>query len=66
MASSSSGNVHVVIGTESAAARMEGWSFRRIARFAESVVRAYVSGLDVGQLEGSEPPCRGAGTMNGS
>jgi hypothetical protein len=47
MASSSSGNVDVVIGTESAA-RMEGWSFRRIARFAESVVRAYVSGLDVG------------------
>jgi SpoVK/Ycf46/Vps4 family AAA+-type ATPase len=37
-------------------ARMEGWSFRRIARFAESVVRAYVSGLDVSQLEASEPP----------
>ena len=36
--------------------RMEGWSFRRLARFAESVVRAYVSRLDLSQLEAPEPP----------
>jgi hypothetical protein len=36
--------------------RMDGWSLRRLARFAESVVRAYVSGLDLSQLEAPEPP----------
>jgi AAA+ superfamily predicted ATPase len=36
--------------------RMEGWSFRRLARFAESVVRTYVSGLDLTRLEAPDPP----------
>jgi hypothetical protein len=42
------------------AERMVGWSFRRLSRFAESVVRSYVSGLDVSHLEAREPalPCR--------
>ena len=38
------------------ARRTEGWNFRRIARFAESVVRMYVAGLDLSQLEAREPP----------
>lgn len=36
--------------------RTDGWNFRRLARFAEAVVRTYVAGLDVSQLEASTPP----------
>lgn len=32
------------------------WNYRRIARFCEEVVRRYVSGLDLSQLEANEPP----------
>lgn len=38
------------------AAHLDGWNFRQIARFAEEVVRTYVSGLDVTRLEAGEPP----------
>ena len=38
------------------AAQLEGWTFRQLARFAEEVVRVYVSKLDVTQLEAAEPP----------
>lgn len=41
------------------AARMEGWNFRRLARFAEAVVRGYVSRLDISQLEAKAPPVPG-------
>ncbi len=36
--------------------RLDGSSFRKIARFAEGVVRSYVSGLDLNLLEAGEPP----------
>lgn len=36
--------------------RLNGWNFRRIARFAEDVVRSYVSSLDLSLLEASDPP----------
>jgi len=36
--------------------RLDGWNFRRIARFAEEVVRTYVSSLDLNLLEASDPP----------
>lgn len=38
------------------AVRTEGWNFRRLARFAEAVVRGFVAGLDLTQLEAREPP----------
>jgi len=38
------------------ATRLDGWNFRKIARFAEEVVRSYVSHLDLTVLEASEPP----------
>ena len=36
--------------------RLDGWNFRKIARFAEEVVRSYVSGLDLNLLEAGDPP----------
>jgi hypothetical protein len=42
--------------TAELAARMEGWSFRRVARFAQDVVRSYVAALDLTRLEASSPP----------
>ena len=36
--------------------RLNGWNFRKIARFAEEVVRSYVSNLDLNLLEADEPP----------
>ncbi len=41
---------------ELVASRMDGWSFRQIARFSEGVVRRYVSGLDLSQLQATDPP----------
>lgn len=38
------------------AERLDGWNFRQLARFAEDVVRVYVSGLDLTLLETGEPP----------
>jgi SpoVK/Ycf46/Vps4 family AAA+-type ATPase len=38
------------------AQHIEGWNFRRIARFAEDVVRRYVSNLDLNLLQAAEPP----------
>jgi SpoVK/Ycf46/Vps4 family AAA+-type ATPase len=35
---------------------MEGWNFRQLARFAEEVLRRYVSSLDLTSLEAAEPP----------
>jgi hypothetical protein len=39
--------------------RMEGWNFRQVARFAENVLRRYVSSLDLSALETQEPPLPG-------
>ena len=39
--------------------RLDGWNFRQIARFAEDVVRVYVSSLDLTLLESGEPPLPG-------
>lgn len=36
--------------------RLNGWHFRKLARFAEEVVRSYVSSLDLNLLEAGEPP----------
>ena len=36
--------------------RLDDWNFRKIARFAEEVVRSYVSGLDLNLLEAGDPP----------
>lgn len=36
--------------------RLDGWNFRQVARFAEDVVRVYVSSLDLTLLEAGEPP----------
>lgn len=36
--------------------QLNGWNFRKIARFAEEVVRSYVSSLDLNLLETAEPP----------
>lgn len=36
--------------------RLDSWNFRKIARFAEEVVRSYVSSLDLNLLEADEPP----------
>jgi SpoVK/Ycf46/Vps4 family AAA+-type ATPase len=36
--------------------QMSGWNFRKIARFAEEVVRTYVSTLDLSRLEAADPP----------
>ena len=36
--------------------RMDGWNFRRVARFAEGVVRTFVAGLDLKPLEATDPP----------
>ena len=36
--------------------RLDGWNFRRVARFAEEVVRSYVARLDLDLLGASEPP----------
>lgn len=41
---------------EEVAAHLNDWNFRRVARFAEEVLRSYVSGLDLTQLEANEPP----------
>jgi SpoVK/Ycf46/Vps4 family AAA+-type ATPase len=38
------------------AARLDGWNFRKLARFAEDVVRSYVSGLDLRLLEAKDAP----------
>ncbi len=35
---------------------MEGWSIRQISRFCKEVLRQYVSGLDLSQLEAEDPP----------
>ena len=35
---------------------MEGWSIRQISRFCKEVLRQYVSGLDLPQLEAEDPP----------
>jgi hypothetical protein len=34
----------------------DGWNFRQVSRFAEEVVRRYVSSLDLNLLEAPEPP----------
>jgi SpoVK/Ycf46/Vps4 family AAA+-type ATPase len=36
--------------------RLGGWNFRKIARFAEEVLRTYVSNLDLTLLEARDPP----------
>ncbi len=36
--------------------KLDGWNFRRLAKFAEQVIRAYVSQLNLNLLEASEPP----------
>lgn len=36
--------------------RLDGWNFRKIARFAEEVLRRYVGSLDLTQLEAHDPP----------
>jgi hypothetical protein len=38
------------------AEQLNGWNFRKIARFAEEVLRFYVSRLDLNLLEAREPP----------
>ena len=38
------------------AARMESWSFRQVARFAQDVVRSYVATLYLTRLDASDPP----------
>ena len=39
--------------------QLDGWNFRRISRFAEEVIRSYVSNLDLNLLEAGEPPLPG-------
>jgi len=34
----------------------DGWNFRQVARFAEEVIRRYVSSLNLSLLEASDPP----------
>ena len=41
---------------EKIASKTPGWNFRQLAKFAEEVVRSYVSSLDLGVLEAEEPP----------
>ena len=36
--------------------QLDGWNFRTIARFAEEVIRTYVSSLDLTLLEAHDPP----------
>ncbi|RKX76825.1 MAG: hypothetical protein DRP87_10850 [Spirochaetes bacterium] len=38
---------------------MDGWNFRKVARFSEEVVRRYVSGLDLSEIKSPDFPLPG-------